>query len=396
VVAAVNDAPGFVVGPDQTVLEDAGPQTVVNWARNISAGPADEAGQSVRFLVVSNSNPFLFSSSPVVSAAGTLTYTPAPNANGTALITLVLQDNGGTANGGSDASAAQSFRITVTPVNDPPYANSQTVSLNQDSSVSFTLSAGDVDGDALSYTLTSPAHGTLSGTPPNLVYTPKQHFSGPDSFTFKVSDGRLESAVATVTFDISHLNHPPIAIARIYSPTLVGTNETNAVVIAPDNHTAVVIFDSSLSSDSDNDPLHCYWYEAGTNAPFAQGIRVTNSVPVGSYNVVLVVADSSSSSAASVELQVASGAELVGELIHAIQTSGLPPNSQNALIASLQSAINSFDKMNFNAAINQLNAFENKVHAQLSRTNPELAGLLLGQADDIINAMNGYNSGGKK
>ena len=119
-------------------------------------------------------------------------------------------------------------------------------------------------------------------------------------------------------------------------------------------------------------------------------------MPVGSYNVVLVVADSSSSSAASVELQVASGAELVGELIHAIQTSGLPPNSQNALIASLQSAINSFDKMNFNAAINQLNAFENKVHAQLSRTNPELAALLLGQADDIINAMNGYNSGGKK
>jgi hypothetical protein len=50
---------------------------------------------------------------------GTLTYTPAPNANGTSTVTVVLKDNGGTANGGLDATT-KTFTITVTPVNDAP------------------------------------------------------------------------------------------------------------------------------------------------------------------------------------------------------------------------------------------------------------------------------------
>ena len=64
--------------------------------------------------------PALFSAGPAVAADGTLTYTPAANANGTATITLTLSDNGGTANGGVDTSAPQTFTITVTPVNDAP------------------------------------------------------------------------------------------------------------------------------------------------------------------------------------------------------------------------------------------------------------------------------------
>ena len=118
-VTAVNDVPSFTKGPDQTVNEDAGAQTVNNWATNISAGPADEAGQTLTFLVTTN-NDALFSVLPAVSASGTLTYTPAANANGNATVTVRLQDNGGTANGGQDTSAAQTFAITVTAVNDVP------------------------------------------------------------------------------------------------------------------------------------------------------------------------------------------------------------------------------------------------------------------------------------
>ena len=39
----VNDAPSFTKGADQTTNEDAGAQTVNNWATNISAGPPDES-----------------------------------------------------------------------------------------------------------------------------------------------------------------------------------------------------------------------------------------------------------------------------------------------------------------------------------------------------------------
>ncbi len=67
----------------------------------------------------------MFAAGPAVSSTGTLTYTPAANANGSATITLRLQDNGGTANGGVDTSAAQNFTITVNPVNDPPVAQNK-------------------------------------------------------------------------------------------------------------------------------------------------------------------------------------------------------------------------------------------------------------------------------
>ena len=43
-VNAINDAPSFVIGPDQTVDEDAAAQSVSPWATAISPGPADESG----------------------------------------------------------------------------------------------------------------------------------------------------------------------------------------------------------------------------------------------------------------------------------------------------------------------------------------------------------------
>ena len=87
-VNPVNDAPSFTKGADQTVDEDAGAQCVSGWATAISAGPANESGQTVSFLVTANSNPSLFSAAPAVSSTGTLTYTPAANAFGSATITL--------------------------------------------------------------------------------------------------------------------------------------------------------------------------------------------------------------------------------------------------------------------------------------------------------------------
>ena len=117
-VTAVNDAPSFTAGANQTVLEDAGPQTVVAWATAISPGPLES--DTLTFVVTDNTNPGLFSTAPDVAANGTLTYTPAAGASGIASLTLRLTDNGGTANGGVSQSATQVFTITVTAVNDTP------------------------------------------------------------------------------------------------------------------------------------------------------------------------------------------------------------------------------------------------------------------------------------
>jgi hypothetical protein len=70
--------------------------------------------------------------------------------------------------------------------------------------LSITLSGWSPDNLFLFYTvLTYPAHGTLSGTAPNLTYAPYSCYEGMDSFTFKVNDGYLDSAPATVTFTIA-------------------------------------------------------------------------------------------------------------------------------------------------------------------------------------------------
>jgi hypothetical protein len=50
--------------------------------------------------------------------------------------------------------------------------------------------------------LSQPAHGTLSGTAPNLTYTPAAGYVGPDSLTFKVNDGQAESDVATISITV--------------------------------------------------------------------------------------------------------------------------------------------------------------------------------------------------
>ncbi|MDT4969744.1 MAG: endonuclease mitochondrial, partial [Acidobacteriota bacterium] len=110
-VTSVNDAPSFVKGADQTST-DTSPKSISNWATLISAGPPDESGQSLTFLT-SNSNNALFSSQPAINPSGTLTYSTVAGANGTATVTVQLKDNGGTANGGADTSAAQTFSINV-------------------------------------------------------------------------------------------------------------------------------------------------------------------------------------------------------------------------------------------------------------------------------------------
>jgi hypothetical protein len=86
---------------------------------NITAYPVDassaEALQTVHFNV-SNDHPAMFAVQPAIDPHGTLTYTPAPGMAGVAVVTVVAQDDGGTAYGGQDSSAPQTFTITVVDV----------------------------------------------------------------------------------------------------------------------------------------------------------------------------------------------------------------------------------------------------------------------------------------
>jgi hypothetical protein len=203
-VDAVNDEPSFTKGADDVVPEDAGAQARVGWATSISAGPANESAQSVTFGVVANTNPTLFSAGPLVSSTGTLLFTPAPDVNGSATITIELQDSGGVANpGDDDTSPTQNFKITVTAVDDPPIAvNDSGFGTLEDEVTPLVIPAGlirandsDPDGEPFDIVdtgvvwLASDQGGSYRCDAAACRYLPPVSFTGNDRIWYQLTDG---------------------------------------------------------------------------------------------------------------------------------------------------------------------------------------------------------------
>ncbi|HEX8409197.1 MAG TPA: tandem-95 repeat protein [Thermoanaerobaculia bacterium] len=227
-IAPVNDAPSFQAGPTVSSLEDSGAQTYANWATSVSGGPADESGQTVTFTVT-NSNNALFAVQPALTSNGTLTFTPAANAYGSATITITAQDNGGTANGGVDTSAPQTSTINVTGVNDEPsFAAGANQTAGEDAgaqSVSgwaTAISAGpNESGQTVSFVVANNGNALFSAQPAvasngTLTYTPAANASGSATVTIYAQDnggtangGDDTSAPQTFTITIDAVNDAP-------------------------------------------------------------------------------------------------------------------------------------------------------------------------------------------
>lgn len=109
------------------------------------------------------------------------------------------------------------FLASAGATNNAPVATAQTATTTYGIARTITLAGTDADGDNLTYSVvTSPSHGSLSGTSPNLTYTPTTGYSGSDSFTFKVSDGTDTSEAAKVSVVIK-----PYGTSRIIDGLLV-------------------------------------------------------------------------------------------------------------------------------------------------------------------------------
>jgi hypothetical protein len=96
-----------------------------------------------------------------------------------------------------------------------PVVMPRSATTREDTPLGLTLPATDPDGDALTYVLdTQPSHGSLSGTPPHLTYTPAPDYAGPDAFTFTATDSWGDSASAMVSVAVEPVDDPPVAGAR--------------------------------------------------------------------------------------------------------------------------------------------------------------------------------------
>ena len=199
-----NSAPSFVPGANVSVVEDAGAQSITGWATNISPGPESESGQTVQFITTT-STPELFSAVPTISPTGTLSFTPAANVFGTAVVTVVLKDNGGTAGGGIDSSDPYLLTITVNSVNDipevvTPIGDRTYGESSGPDSISLAGRFFDVEDTVLSYSVTSsnPALITASIDAGALVLQIVPGLQGNSSIEVTATD--VDGASTSFTF----------------------------------------------------------------------------------------------------------------------------------------------------------------------------------------------------
>lgn len=129
---------------------------------------------------------------------------------------------------GTVAGGVRFVRFSARPV-----ADEQTVTVSEDSAVSIALTATDADNDPLTFAIaTQPGFGTLSGTMPNLTYTPNRDYSGPDAFRFTASDGDLVSSSTVVNITVASIPDAPVAQSQ--NRTTLEETPLNIVLRATD------------------------------------------------------------------------------------------------------------------------------------------------------------------
>lgn len=196
VVNALNSSP-TATAKSMTTDEDL--------PKAIALEGADIDGDALTFTIASD--PLHGTLSNFNSVTGEVTYMPSLDYHGSDSFTFTVTD-------GLLASDPATVTITVTPVNDIPIANGLSVTTDEDTPRSITLSGEDIDGDVLTFeVVTPPLHGSLGGSAPNLLYRPAAHYFGMDRFTFRVSDGVANSVEAEVIITIDSVNDLPVLAA---------------------------------------------------------------------------------------------------------------------------------------------------------------------------------------
>jgi hypothetical protein len=224
-VVPVNDAPTAVAQITST-LEDS--------PVGILLSVSDRDGDTLSYRIVSNP-----AKGSISGTAPNLTYKPNANASGSDSFSFLAND------GKADSNTA-TITITINPVNDAPVATAQVISATAGTPKGIVLSASDVDGDPLTFSIVGgPTKGSISGNPPNLTYTPNASASGSDSISFRVSDGKVNSNTATISINFTAAqqtnNKAPVFQADLITRASGKTNE---------NYTADTLAGSAVDPDA--------------------------------------------------------------------------------------------------------------------------------------------------
>jgi uncharacterized repeat protein (TIGR03803 family)/VCBS repeat-containing protein len=184
-------------GNEPPVASDSSTTTFEDTAVSGQLSATDPDSDPLSFEIVANGS--LGTATIADPATGAFSYTP--NANASGADTFTFKANDGTA----DSNIA-TITVTITPINDAPVAADGILSTNQSTIATGTLSATDIDGPALTFSITqNGTKGTATITNAStgaFTYTPNAGASGADTFTISVSDGSLSSNIATIAVNI--------------------------------------------------------------------------------------------------------------------------------------------------------------------------------------------------
>jgi Bacterial Ig domain/Bacterial cadherin-like domain len=232
-VNPVNDKPSFSNAGNQTLTAWTNTiQTVNNWANTVIFGPANESTQAVSNYTLTNTDNTLFTIQPSVATDGTLTYTPSGKP-GTATVSVQLQDDGGTLNGGVDLSDAATFNITVPAPKVNLTASTTTASEAGTTAITFTATAeGNVVG---AQTVDAKLTGTASAadfttTIPTQITIPDGNSTG--QVTITVNDDFLVEGTETATLTISNPS-TGIALGTTNQSVTITDNDTAGITVTP-------------------------------------------------------------------------------------------------------------------------------------------------------------------
>ncbi|MDX1953843.1 MAG: S8 family serine peptidase [Verrucomicrobiota bacterium] len=140
-------------------------------------------------------------------------------------------------------------RIMIKPVNDPPVAINKVVTMNQNTRIDLFYESFDVEGDEIRYViLDNPKNGDIFAYPNLADFHPQQGFHGTNYLIYKATDGKAESAPATITIHVIATNNPPKV-----SNTFVSTRPGKQVELRFNG------------TDRDNDPLSVELLSSVTN-----------------------------------------------------------------------------------------------------------------------------------
>ncbi|MEO5333424.1 MAG: tandem-95 repeat protein [Magnetococcus sp. YQC-5] len=246
---------------DQTINEDEKTGTIA-----FTTGDTDPASTNFAVTASSSNTALIPNANLVLTGTGSsrnLVVTPAANQAGSAVITVTA-----TSGNPVEFTSTKTFNMAVAPVNDAPVATNGTLTTNEDTAYTGTLSATDSDSTTLTYSIvTPPTKGSITITNAAtgaFTYTPTLNVNGSDSFTFKVNDGALDSNIATMTVTVTPVNDAPVATNgtfttnedTVYTGTLSATDSDSTtlsyVIVTKPTKGSVVISAGSAFSYTPN------------------------------------------------------------------------------------------------------------------------------------------------